>query len=64
MIRNRVAPGMGHGNVAHRTARHQKTGSSKRGASQNDKPSDEPEPGHVARIDTGVERPCIRNTHG
>lgn len=64
MIRHRVAPGVGQGKRPQRAARNQKIGSPMRGASQNDKPSDEPEPGRGARIDRGVEPQCIRNTHG
>ena len=64
MTRNRVAPGTGQKNVAHRADRHSQTGSPKRGASQGDKPTDEPDTGPLARTAIGVKLKCIRNTHG
>lgn len=64
MMRNRVAPGSGHGKPAQSAKRELQTGSPIRGMSPNDKPSDEPDPGRSARPTTGVRRKCILKTHG
>ena len=64
MTRNRVAPGMGHGKPAHRATRESQTGSPVRGTSQDDKSTDEPDPGRIARPNTGVVPKCTLNTHG
>ena len=64
MIRNRVAPGQGQQKLAHRATRNSPTGSPMRGTSQEDKSLDEPDPGRVARPDTGEVPKCILSTHG
>jgi hypothetical protein len=64
MTRNRLAPGTGHRNSAHRAKHRSQTGSPMRGTSQDDKPTDEPDTGRVARPDTGVVLKCILSTHG
>ena len=64
MIRNRVAPGTGQRKLAHRVTRNSYAGSPMRGTSQEDKSTDEPDPGRIARSDTGVVPKCILRTHG
>lgn len=64
MIRHRVAPGSGHRNPALCAHRESQTGAPVRGASQKDKPTDDPDPGPGARPTTGVRLKCILNTHG
>jgi len=64
MNRNRVAPGLGQANPAHRATRESHTGSPMRGTSQDDTSTDEPDPGHTARPYTGVVLKCILSTHG
>ena len=64
MNRNRVAPALGQKKLAHRATRNSHAGSRSNGASQHVKPIDEPDPGHLARPNTGVVLKCILSTHG